>query len=70
MPAEITLKKWGNSVGAVLPKEFVEAQGLKENDRVIIDIVKKADLTKIFGSLKGKMSGQEFKDMVRKGWQA
>ena len=70
MPAEITLKKWGNSVGAVLPKEFVEARGLKENDKVIIDIVKKADLTKIFGSLKGKMSGQEFKDMVRKGWHA
>ncbi len=68
MPAEITLKKWGNSVGAVLPKEFVESQGLKENDKVIIDIVKKADLTKIFGSLKREMSGQEFKDMVRKGW--
>ncbi len=27
-----------------------------------------ADLTDIFGSLKRKMSGQEFKDMVREGW--
>ncbi len=32
------------------------------------DIVKVADLKDIFGTLDGKMSGQEFKDMVRKGW--
>lgn len=27
-----------------------------------------ADLTDIFGALKRKMSGQDFKDMVREGW--
>lgn len=27
-----------------------------------------ADWGKIFGSLKTKESGQEFKDLVRKGW--
>jgi len=33
--------------------------------------IKEADLTDIFGSLKGKikMSGQQFKDMVRKEWE-
>ncbi|MHB9071254.1 MAG: hypothetical protein ACYC54_12920 [Sedimentisphaerales bacterium] len=31
--------------------------------------VKKVDLTDIFGSFKTKKSGQQFKDMVRRGWQ-
>ncbi|MDP3765397.1 MAG: AbrB/MazE/SpoVT family DNA-binding domain-containing protein [Nanoarchaeota archaeon] len=69
MATEVTVKKWGNSVGVLLPKEFVEIQGLKEKDKVLIEIVKEANLTKIFGSLKRKMSGQDFKDMVREGWE-
>jgi len=28
-----------------------------------------ANIIKIFGSLKRKLSGQRFKDLVRKGWQ-
>lgn len=32
------------------------------------DPLKKEDLSKIFGSLPRKMSGQAFKNMVRKGW--
>lgn len=33
--------------------------------------IKEADLSSTFGSLKGKIriSGQQFKDMVRKGWE-
>ena len=34
-----------------------------------IDIVKEPTLLKIFGSLKRKMNGQEFKDIIRKGWK-
>jgi len=30
--------------------------------------LKKTSLEKLFGSLKRKMSGQKFKDRVRKGW--
>ena len=30
---------------------------------------KEADLTDIFGTLKRKMSGQEFKDLAREGWE-
>jgi len=68
MATEVLIRKWGNSIGVVLPKEFVKDNGLKENEKVLIDVVKEADLTKLFGSLKRKMSGQAFKDMVRKGW--
>lgn len=70
MAIEVVLKKWGNSMGVVLPKEMVEKEELKENQKVLIEVVKEADFTKLFGSLKRKMSGQEFKDMVREGWKA
>ena len=64
----VSIKKWGNSIGIVLPKELVQSKDLKPNDKVLIEIGKQADLSKIFGTLERKMSGQDFKDMVRKGW--
>lgn len=69
MAIEVVLKKWGNSMGVVLPKEMVKREELKENQKLLIEVIKEADLTDIFGTLKRKMSGQEFKDMVRKGWK-
>ncbi len=69
MAIEVVLKRWGNSMGVVLPKEMVKREELKENQRLLIEVIKEADLTDIFGTLKRKMSGQEFKDMVRKGWK-
>jgi len=72
MTTEVTVRKWGNSLGVILPKELVEKRHLKENDKIVlIDVVKEVDLTNIFGSLKGKLklSGQELKDMAREGWK-
>jgi len=68
MAESVTVRKWGNSLGVVLPKGIVEVQGIQEDETILIEVVKKADLTKIFGSQKRVMSGQAFKDMVRKGW--
>ena len=65
---EVVLRKWGNSIAAVIPREVVEKEHLKENQKIDLQIMKKADLSDIFGSLKRKMSGQEFKDMCREGW--
>ena len=69
MAIEVKLKKWGNSMAVIVPNRIIENQNLRENDKIVIEIVKKADLSKIFGIIKKrKMSGQEFKDMVREGW--
>ena len=68
MAVEIMLRKWGNSIGGVFPKSFVEEKGLKANDTVWVDVVKRVDLTPIFGSLKFKKSAQQMKDEERKGW--
>jgi len=69
MAIEATIKKWGNSFGILLPKDFIERQGLQENEVISVQVVKKADITKSFGTIHRKISGQDFKDMVRQGWQ-
>jgi len=69
MAVEVTVKKWGNSMGVVLPMDFIQKQDIHEEDKIFIEVVKPANLKHLFGSLKRKMSGQEFKNMVRKGWE-
>ena len=69
MAIQAIIKKWENSMGVLLPKEIVEKEKLKVNEKILINIVKEADLTGIFNYLKRGISGQEFKDMVRKGWK-
>ena len=69
MTTSVTVRKWGNSLGITLPKELVESQNIKEGDKISLPIViKKADLSKIFGSIKTGVSGQKFKDLARQGW--
>ncbi len=71
MEIKAIAKRWGSSIGVIIPKDVVEAKRIKENDEIIIEIVKKADISDIFGLVKKrKMSGQNFKDMVRKGWES
>ena len=69
MAIEAKIKRWGNSMAIIVPNRIIEEKRLKENDKIIVEVVKKADLSDIFGIIKKrKMSGQEFKNMVRKGW--
>lgn len=69
MAIQVKIRKWGNSMGIVLPKIVIERENLKEDDKILINLVKEADFTKLFGSLKTKTTGQEFKDEIRKGWR-
>ena len=69
MAVQTIIRKWGNSVGIILPKEFVENEKLKENDKIVVNIVKESDIDDLFGSLKRRTSGQRFKDLVKEGWE-
>lgn len=63
-------RKWGNSLGITLPKELVEQQNIKEGDTLVLPVViKKADLSNVFGKFKTGESGQKFKDRAREGWK-
>jgi antitoxin component of MazEF toxin-antitoxin module len=68
MAVEIMLRRWGNSIGAVFPKSFVEEMGLKADEIVVVEVIKKADLKEVFGSLKMKGTAQQMKDEARKAW--
>ncbi|HLC31032.1 MAG TPA: hypothetical protein VJK51_00020 [Candidatus Nanoarchaeia archaeon] len=71
MAIHATLKRWGNSMAIIVPNEMVEAKNLKEQDTILIEIVKEANIHHLFGTLKQrKHTGQEFKNLARKGWQS
>ena len=40
MEFETITRKWGNSVGIVIPKEVVEMKKLKAGERRLINIIK------------------------------
>ncbi len=45
------IKKWGNSMGLILPKREVEMLNLKENQEVIVEITQKGSpLKEMFGA--------------------
>ncbi len=70
MITSVKPKKWGNSIGIVLPKEFVEKENIEENKEILIRVIKKADLSDIFGLVKNrKLSGQKMKNLSREEWE-
>jgi antitoxin component of MazEF toxin-antitoxin module len=69
MAFEVVVRKWGNSLGVVFPKEFVRESRLRTNEKVLVNVVREANLRRVFGALKAKTGGQEFKDMVREEWK-
>lgn len=68
MAVEVVVKKIGNSLGVLFPKNLVEKKHLEANKKVLIEVIKEVDFRNIFGTLKSKLSGQKFKDMAREGW--
>lgn len=69
MAVEVKLRKWGNSLGCVIPKEVIAQKKLKENDVVLLEVITPRNLSDVFGTLKTKMSAQELKDLAREGWK-
>ncbi len=56
MATEVTIKKIGNSLGIILPKEVVKSKKIKKDEKVLIEIVKESNLKPLFGILKTKES--------------
>ena len=72
MEVKVKAKRWGSSIGVIIPKEIVEARRIKENDEVIIEVKNRPLAGEFFGRLKGKLkkSAQEIKDEMRRGWES
>ena len=68
---ESTAKKWGNSIGIIIPKEVTERQGIRENTKVHFAILDNAVVgERLFGMLKGwkEPTGKALKRLRREGW--
>lgn len=63
-------RKWGNSLAVILPKIIVEANKLKENQEITIEIKNKKTARDIFGIFprKKEKNAQKIKDEMKKGW--
>ena len=67
--ANVITRRWGNSIGIILPKEIVEKEHIKENMNLNILISKRSNvLNETFGMLKDriKKSSQQMKDELKK----
>lgn len=69
MSYQTITKKWGNSLGVVIPKTVVEESHLKEHEKVTVLLLKDSQkvLQETFGSGLGKIhtSSQKIKDRLR-----
>lgn len=61
--AQVT--RTGNSLSILIPADEVKTHQIKEGDVVEIEIVKKANIKDLFGSVKFRKSAQEMKDEDR-----
>ena len=63
------LRRWGSSLGLIVPKELVLKQRLKPGEEVLFEIKKKTLVKDIFGVLKDwKVNSQKVKVELRKEW--
>ncbi|MEK6859320.1 MAG: AbrB/MazE/SpoVT family DNA-binding domain-containing protein [Nanoarchaeota archaeon] len=69
MEIKTIAKRWGSSIGVILPKSFVDENRIRENEEVIIEVRKKTLAGDLFGKYpEWKKSAQEIKDEMKKGW--
>ena len=62
------VRRWGSSLGIVVPSEVVKELRLKAGDEAIVEI-DRAGIEEAFGSLKDwAVDPQKLKDELRGGW--
>ena len=67
MAIEVKTKKWGNSIGIIIPIEAVERFNIKPEEDIIIEIEKKNNvLNEMFGKAKFKKSAKRMIEDFRK----
>lgn len=63
----LRLRKWGNSIGVVVPQEVLIGEKAKEGDEVKVIIKKKkSDLRKLWGKYKFKQPTEEIMKEIDK----
>lgn len=68
MKVTATVRKFGNSLGVVIPSELAERSGVSAGDSVELELVRRTNLAELFGSMKFRETAQQMKDEARRGW--
>ena len=67
MTIETKTRKWGNSIGIIIPKDTAEDLNIKPGEEVILEIQKKGNVLKeLFGSIKFSKPTNRLVKEVRK----
>ncbi len=67
--ATSTLRRWGRSLGVVIPREEVLRKGLKPGQRVQVTVEPLAgpdDFSDLAGTVTWRKTSQEYKDELRR----
>lgn len=61
----VKVKRWGNSLGVIIPKEVINNQDIKEGKHIelVIKSKKEVRVEDVFGILKGKLKKSTFQIM-------
>ncbi len=60
MAIEVKTKKWGNSIGIIIPSETVEKFNINPGEEIVVEIEKKGNVLKeMFGKAKFKKKSAE-----------
>ncbi|HLC78595.1 MAG TPA: AbrB/MazE/SpoVT family DNA-binding domain-containing protein [Candidatus Nanoarchaeia archaeon] len=70
MEIKAIAKKWGSSIGVIIPKEVVDDKKIRENDEITIEVKTRPLAGNLFGKFprKSGISAQKLKDEARRGW--
>ena len=68
---EVVAKRWGSSLGVIIPKQIVDDEHISENQKIVIEIKRNITVNDIWGLIpyRLKISTQELKFVARKGWE-
>ncbi len=62
------VRRIGNSLGIIIPKQEVVDEKIEEGDLVEVEVLRRTSLKEMFGSVKFRKTAQELKDETRREW--
>ncbi len=69
MHVRSVVRRIGNSLGIVIPKDQVARHRIKAGDVVELEVERRDNLRELFGSLRFSKSTQRLKEEARAGWK-
>lgn len=63
------VRKWGHSLGLIIPTKFVKKLDLKEREKVEVKLKKIGGAEELFGKFKFGRSTKEIIKEIKEGWK-